>query len=125
MASRRSELREDVYFKTLRIIDENPRVSQRDIARRVGISVGAVHYCLAALTEKGLIKLGNFRASKNKRGYIYLLTPDGIAAKTQLTMRFLSRKMTEYEALKTEIEELEREVRKKPADKDPQLLEPT
>ena len=110
MASRRSQTREDVYVKTLRLIEENPRVSQRDIARRVGISVGTVHYCLTALAEKGLIKLGNFSASKNKRNYIYILTPEGISAKAQLTLRFLSRKVAEYEALKAEIAALECEV---------------
>jgi EPS-associated MarR family transcriptional regulator len=110
MASRRSQIQEDVSLRTLRLIGENPRVSQRDIARHVGISVGAAHYCLASLAEKGLVKLGNFTASKNKRGYVYLLTPEGIAAKAQLTMHFLSRKMAEYEALKAEIAELEREV---------------
>ena len=110
MASRRSEIQEDVTLRTLRIIGEDPTISQRDLASRVGISVGAAHYCLTALAEKGLIKLGNFHASRNKRGYVYLLTPEGIAAKAQLTMRFLSRKMAEYEALKAEIAELEREV---------------
>lgn len=69
MASRRSEAGEDITLRTLRLIGENPSISQREIAARVGISVGAAHYCLAALAERGLIKLGNFQASKNKRGY--------------------------------------------------------
>jgi EPS-associated MarR family transcriptional regulator len=110
MASRRSEIQEDVTLRALRLIDENPRISQRDLASRIGISVGAAHYCLAALAEKGMIKLGNFQASKNKRGYAYLLTPRGIKAKAQLTVTFLRRKMSEYEALKAEIADLEREV---------------
>ena len=110
MASRRTETQEDVTLRALRLIDENPRISQRDLASRVGISVGAAHYCLSALVDKGLIKLGNFSASTNKRGYVYLLTPDGINAKTQLTERFLKRKLAEYEALKAEIADLEREV---------------
>jgi len=110
MASRRPILREDVTLRALRLIDENPRISQRDLASRVGISVGAAHYCLTALAEKGLIKLGNFSASRNKRGYIYLLTPDGIAAKTQLTVTFLKRKLAEFESLKAEIADLKREV---------------
>ena len=110
MASRRSDIQEDVTLRALRLIGDNPRVSQRDIAQQVGISVGAAHYCLTSLAEKGLVKLGNFTASSNKRGYVYILTPEGIAAKAQLTMRFLSRKMAEYEALKAEIAKLEREV---------------
>ncbi len=97
-------------MRALRLIGEKPGISQRELAERVGISVGAAHYCLASLAEKGLLKLGNFTASKNKRGYVYLLTPKGIAAKAQLTMRFLIRKIAEYEALKAEIAELEREV---------------
>ncbi|PZF78786.1 MarR family EPS-associated transcriptional regulator [Aestuariivirga litoralis] len=110
MASRRPILREDVTLRALRLIDENPRISQRDLASRVGISVGAAHYCLTALAEKGLIKLGNFSASRNKRGYIYLLTPDGIATKAQLTVTFLKRKLAEFESLKAEIADLKREV---------------
>ena len=78
MASRRSEIQEDVTLRALRLIGENPTLSQRDLASRVGISVGAAHYCLSALAEKGLIKLGNFQASRNKGGYAYILTPKGI-----------------------------------------------
>jgi EPS-associated MarR family transcriptional regulator len=74
--------------------------------------VGAAHYCLNALAEKGLIKLANFHASHNKRGYVYLLTPDGIAAKASLTLTFLHRKVREYEALRDEIEALSQEVKK-------------
>lgn len=110
MASRRSSLQEDVTLRALRLIEENPSISQRDLAARVGISIGAAHYCLKALAEKGLIKLANFHASSNKRGYVYLLTPDGIAAKASLTIRFLARKLAEYEALKDEIAHLEREL---------------
>jgi EPS-associated MarR family transcriptional regulator len=110
MASRRTTLQEEVHLRTLRLIGENPRISQRDLAARVGISVGAAHYCLAALAEKGLIKLGNFQASASKRNYVYLLTPEGIAAKAALTLRFLKRKRAEYEALRAEIEALGREV---------------
>lgn len=110
MASRRNEFQEDLTLRALRLIGENPTISQRDLASRVGISVGAAHYCLTALAEKGLIKLGNFQASKNKRGYAYILTPKGIAAKAQLTVSFLRRKLAEYDALKAEIADLEREV---------------
>lgn len=110
MASRRPDIQEDLHLRTLRILGEQPDISQRDLARRVGISVGAAHYCLTALAEKGLIKLANFQASPNKRGYVYLLTRDGIAAKASMTVKFLQRKIKEYEALRAEIEELSAEV---------------
>lgn len=115
MASRRPAIQEDITLRALRLIGENPQISQRDLASRVGISVGAAHYCLAALTEKGLIKLGNFSASRNKRGYAYLLTPKGIATKAHLTVSFLKRKLVEYEALKAEIADLEQELGNKSA----------
>ncbi len=97
-------------MRALRLIGENPTNTQRDLASRVGISVGTAHYCLSALAEKSLIKLGNFQASKNKRCYACILTPKCIAAKAQLTVSFLRRKLTEYDALKAEIDDLEREV---------------
>ena len=93
MSSRRPLIQEDVTLRTLRLIQDNPRISQREIAAHVGISVGATHYCLSALTEKGLITLGNFQASKNKRAYVYLLTPERIAPTTSLTVAFLKRKL--------------------------------
>ena len=78
-------------------------MSQRELADAVGISVGSAHYILRALLEKGLIKFGNFSASQDKRRYAYILTPQGIAAKTALTRRFLDRKLAEYSALQGEI----------------------
>jgi EPS-associated MarR family transcriptional regulator len=110
MSSRRPLIQEEVTLRTLRLIQDNPRISQREIASHVGISVGAAHYCLSALAERGLIKLGNFQASKNKRAYVYLLTPEGIAAKASLTVSFLRRKVAEYEMLKSEIAALESEL---------------
>lgn len=112
MASRRSDAQEDRYLRTLRLIQETPDISHRDLARRIGISVGAAHYCLSALAEKGLIKLTNFYASNNRRGYVYLLTPEGMSAKTAMTVKFLHRKVKEYEALRAEIEALSQEVEK-------------
>jgi EPS-associated MarR family transcriptional regulator len=88
----------------LRLIEENPHVSQRQIAASLGVSLGGVNYCLRALVGKGLLKIENFRKSGNKVGYLYLLTPEGIAEKTCLTEAFLRRKMAEYEALREEIE---------------------
>jgi len=83
-------------------------MSQREVADRVGISVGGIHYVLNALIAKGLVKLGNFTAAQDKRRYAYILTPQGIAQKATMTKRFLMRKMDEYEALREEIEELRR-----------------
>jgi MarR family transcriptional regulator, temperature-dependent positive regulator of motility len=88
----------------LRLIAENPNASQREIAVSLGMSLGGVNYCLRALVGKGLLKIKNFRKSGNKLGYLYLLTPEGIAEKTLLTEAFLRRKMAEYEALREEIE---------------------
>lgn len=95
---------EDVRFRVLRTLQENPQASQRDIARALGISLGGVNFCLNALIEKGFIKIHNFQESNDKRKYVYLLTPKGIAEKTALTGRFLARKMREYEALRAEID---------------------
>lgn len=84
----------------------NPDLTQREIAQRLGVSTSGLNYCLKALIEKGLVKVQNFNQSKNKFGYVYLLTPQGVAEKTLLTGRFLKRKMGEYEALRAEIEAL-------------------
>lgn len=109
MVGQRSEAQEDLRFRVLRLLEENPEMSQRDIAAAVGISVGGVHYCLSALVEKGMVKLGNFSAANDKRRYAYILTPKGLTEKAALTSRFLKRKMEEYEALKKEIEALQTE----------------
>lgn len=97
-------------YRVLRLLDENPELSVRDIASAVGVSNGSIYYCLNALVEKGMIKLGNFTASEHKGRYAYILTPRGIAEKTALTASFLKRKLDEYEDLKREIEVLRREV---------------
>jgi EPS-associated MarR family transcriptional regulator len=106
MTTQRDKLREDAQFRILRLLQDNPEMSQRDLATAVGVSTGGMHYVLNALLEKGLIKLGNFTAAEDKRRYAYVLTRKGIAAKTDLTRRFLIRKMEEYETLKAEIEEV-------------------
>ncbi len=89
---------------------ENPELSQRELGERVGISLGAVNYCLKALMDRGLVKAQNFKRSPNKMGYAYFLTPAGMAEKSLLTARFLKRKMAEYEVLKKEIGDLELEL---------------
>lgn len=94
----------------LRDISRNPRISQREIAMRHRISLGKVNYAIKALIDKGFIKIHNFQGSKNKRHYMYLLTPAGMYAKAKLTADFLRWKMSEYERLKKEIEELEKDI---------------
>ena len=111
MTSRQARLQEDTYFRVMRILQENPDLTQRELAEQLGISVGGLNYCLKALMEKGMVKMNNFANSKNKFGYVYVLTPSGIAEKAALTRRFLQRKMSEYEALKLEIAALKSEVK--------------
>lgn len=112
MTSRQAKLQEDTYFRVMRILQENPDLTQRELAEKLGISVGGLNYCLRALMEKGLVKMKNFANSKNKFGYVYVLTPTGMAEKAAITHRLLQRKMDEYEALKAEIEALRSEVEK-------------
>ena len=97
-------------MRVMRLLSENPSISTREIARRVGISNGAAYYCVTALVDKGFVKLKNFTQSKTKANYIYELTPRGIRAKAALTVSFLERKRNEYEDLKVEIERLESEL---------------
>ena len=99
-------LSEEVRYKLLKLLEPNPHLSQREVAKELGISLGKVNYCLRALVDKGWIKAANFKNSSNKTAYMYLLTPRGIDAKTRVTARFLQRKVREYEALRTEIEQL-------------------
>jgi EPS-associated MarR family transcriptional regulator len=112
--SRSQVSQENTRFRVLRLLEDNPDLTQREIAEHLGISLGGVNYCLRALANKGHVKTQNFQNSRNKMGYAYLLTPKGIAEKTALTARFLKRKMQEYEALKAEIEALEAEVNELP-----------
>lgn len=109
MTSRRSQLQEDTYFRILRMLQDNPDLTQREIAQSLGLSTSGLNYCLKALIAKGWIKVQNFSQSKNKFGYIYVLTPQGLSEKADLMTRFLGRKMQEYEALKAEIKALKSE----------------
>ena len=110
MASQRGKQQEETHFRVMRLLDEDPSISTRDIAKKIGISNGAAYYCVTALVQKGFVKLKNFTQSKNKANYIYELTPRGIRAKAALTVSFLERKRNEYEDLKLEIERLESEL---------------
>ena len=105
-----TKIQEEARFQILRLLHDNPSLSQRELSQRVGVSLGAVNYCVKALVERGLVKAGNFSASQNKIGYAYVLTPAGISEKARLTGRFLVRKKAEYEALRMEIDALLREV---------------
>ena len=110
MTTQRKKLREDLQFRILRLLQDKPEMSQRELAKAVGLSTGGIHYVLNALIERGFVKLGNFIASQEKRRYAYVLTPKGIAQKAALTQVFLTRKIEEYMALREEIEALTSEI---------------
>ncbi|MEY4721027.1 MAG: hypothetical protein RIQ46_752 [Pseudomonadota bacterium] len=97
-------------FRVLRLLENEPELSQRELSRRLGVSLGGINYCLHALIETGLVKLSNFRSSEDKRRYAYVLTRAGFAEKAALAGRFLARKLREYEALQQEIAQLRDEI---------------
>jgi EPS-associated MarR family transcriptional regulator len=111
MTSRQANQQEDTYFRVMRILQNSPDITQRELAERLGVSVSGLNYCLKALIDKGWVKIQNFSNNKNKLGYAYLLTPAGVVQKTSLTSRFLQRKMQEHEVLKQEIKRLKQEVK--------------
>ena len=102
---------QETHLKVLRHLEENPDATQRELAAALGISLGKANYCLKALINKGLVKANNFKNSSNKRAYLYILTPKGIETKTRISVRFLQRKIEEYEALKQEIKKLKTELK--------------
>jgi EPS-associated MarR family transcriptional regulator len=101
---------EEIQFEVLRRLHHTPEVSQRALAKDLGVGLGTINFCFQALIEKGLVKMQNFSQSKNKLRYAYLLTPAGVAEKSKLTAEFLRRKVVEYEALQAEIETLKAEI---------------
>jgi EPS-associated MarR family transcriptional regulator len=107
MTTRRQTANDDTLFWTLKLLQENPGVTQRTLAKEVGINVSSINFCLKALVEKGWIKMGNFSKNPDKLSYAYLLTPTGVAEKAELTRRFLQRKLAEYEKLREDIEALQ------------------
>lgn len=109
MSDRKTQAQEDINFRLLRILEEQPNISQRELAERLGISLGGLNYGLRALVDKGFVKLESFKNSPQKLKSMYILTPMGMAEKMLMTGRFLRRKMQEYEALKAEIEALQHE----------------
>lgn len=96
----------DIHFRVLHILDENPSITQRELSKHLGISLGGVNYCIKELIKAGQVKIENFKNNPNKSVYLYLLTPQGISQKTLLASDFLKRKMKEYEMLKSEIKNL-------------------
>ena len=98
------------HYKLLKLIEANPAIQQREMAKAMGVSLGKANYCLQALVQKGLVKIDNFRRNDNKLGYSYLLTPSGIEEKAKLTVNFLKLKIAEYDTIRNEIEELRRDV---------------
>ncbi len=112
--NKRISLQEDIQFQVLRRLYETPDVSQRTLAKELGISLGSINFCFQALVDKGWVKMQNFSQSKHKMGYVYLLTPAGIAEKSVLTARFLTRKMGEYDVLREDIEKLKTEMPEAP-----------
>lgn len=110
MNSSNKPLQEEMSYRVMQLLQENPDLTQRELAEKLGVSVGGVNYCLKALVDKGWVKMKNFAHSKNKFGYVYMLTPHGLSEKADLTSRFLKRKMAEYEMLKLEIESLKKQL---------------
>ena len=110
--TRQKQLQEDTHFRVLSLLESQPELNQRQMAKALGVSLGGVNYCLRALVAKGLVKMHNFQESDNKLGYAYLLTPTGLAEKLALTSHFLQRKQQEYLALKAEIDALQKSMNK-------------
>jgi EPS-associated MarR family transcriptional regulator len=104
-------LTDEYRYKILKLVEAKPEISQRELAAELGISLGKANFCLKALMEVGLLKATNFRNSKNKLAYMYLLTPSGVEEKAKITLRFLKNKMHEYESLKLEIKMLNQEIK--------------
>jgi EPS-associated MarR family transcriptional regulator len=111
MASRRKEYQEDAKLRVMQIINQNPQMTSREIAQKVGISNGSAYYLLTSLIDMGYIKISNFKSNSQKIKYSYLLTPKGIREKSLITGKFLIRKKQEFEELRAEIESLEKNTR--------------
>ena len=107
---------QEIRYRLLKILTQESKLGQRDMAKRMGISLGKVNYCISELAAKGWIKITRFRSAKNKIPYTYVLTPKGLEAKGKLTVRFLKRKLAEYEEIKKQIRELHYEVQEEGLD---------
>ena len=100
----------EIDYIILRILEDNPKITQRELSKELGLSLGKTNYVINALIDNGWVKFSNFRRSDNKIGYLYVLTPAGLAKKTVLAQNFLNRKSEEYNRLKKEIETLKNEL---------------
>ena len=103
-------IKQELEYRVMQLLERQPDLTQRQLSQKLGVSLGKTHYIVKSLVDIGWIKLGNFRRSNNKLGYMYLLTPQGIVEKTAITARFLARKQREYEALSEEIKLLQKEL---------------
>ncbi len=101
---------DEIHYKLLKLLQERPNLSQRELSKELGVSLGKANYCLKALLERGWIKAERFKNSRNKIAYAYLLTPQGIERKATIAVRFLKRKTAEFEAIQRELEQLREEV---------------
>ena len=115
-------LSDEVRYRLMRLVAARPELSQRELARELGISLGKLNFCLRALVSKGLIKAINFKSNKNKACYLYFLTPRGAEEKARITVRFLQRKLAEYESMRVEIEEIRRDAEQHKNRSNPGLL---
>ena len=106
-----SDYEQEIRYRLLKVLSQNARLTQREMAKEMGISLGKVNYCLSELARKGFIKINRFKDSHNKSQYLYHLTPRGLEAKAGLTISFLKRKMLEYNEIKRQIKELAREAK--------------
>ena len=104
-------INQELEYKTLKLIEQQPDLTQRQLAKALGVSLGKTHYLLKSLIDIGWVKLENFQRSNAKLGYVYLLTPSGIAEKSIITAQFLSRKKNEYNELREEIAQLKEELK--------------
>ena len=102
--------KQELQYRALKIVEQYPQITQRQLSKELGVSLGKAHYVVKALVEVGWIKLENFQRSDNKLGYAYLLTPAGVVEKAKITRQFLRRKQQEYQQLKREIEQLKTEI---------------
>ncbi|MDY7036815.1 MAG: MarR family EPS-associated transcriptional regulator [Thermodesulfobacteriota bacterium] len=101
---------QEIRYRLLKILSQESKLTQRDMAKKAGISLGKVNYCLSELAKKGLIKVIRFKSARDKRPYTYILTPRGLEEKAKLTVTFLRRKINEYKEIRRQISELTREI---------------
>ncbi len=115
-------IKQELEYRVMQLLERQPDLTQRQLSQKLGVSLGKTHYIVKSLVDIGWIKLGNFRRSNNKLGYMYLLTPQGIVEKTAITTRFLARKQQEYEALREEIKLLRKELKRQSWEQNPDMV---